>query len=140
MKEQQILGFLMKSLVNHMESNINAELKNTGITVTQLGIMEFIYYSKEPVQIVDIAEHFDVKHTSVLHVLKKLEEKGFVYRESIPHGHGSLLFLTKEGQAAVKRNEDLISKTEEKMMHTLSAEERADLRRMLQEMQKNIEA
>ena len=43
MKEQQILGFLMKSLVNHMESNINAELKNTGITVTQLGIMEFIY-------------------------------------------------------------------------------------------------
>ena len=139
MKEQQLLGFLMKSLVNHMESRINAELKATGITVTQLGIMEFIYHSADPVQIVDVAEHFDVKHTSVLHVLKKLEEKGFVYRESIPRGHGSLLYLTEEGRAVVERDEDRIGETEEKMMRTLSAEERADLRRMLQEMQKNMD-
>ena len=138
MNEQPFFGFMMKALVNRMEAQINAELKPTGITVTQLGIMEFVYHSQDPVRVTDVAEHFDVKHTSVLHVLKNLEEKGLVYRENASRGHGGSLLLTEEGRALVEKNEDRISEAEEKMMCSLSPEERQDLRRFLHEMQQNM--
>ena len=139
MEEQKITGFLMKTIVNNMESKINTQLKESQITVTQLEFMAYIFERDDVPQVMDFAEHFQVKHPSVLHVLKILEDKEYIYRKKIPQGRGSRIYLTDAGKNIVKENKNLIIETEKKMMNGISDENIRLFSEVLDRMRKNLE-
>ena len=80
------LRCIFKKIYNQLETGFNKAYKKYGLTSTQLDIL--LYLSEKSgtdSTLTDIAAHFGVKHTSVIHVLKVLEKKGFIRRLSLIH-------------------------------------------------------
>ncbi len=71
----------IKQINNMLESNMNDRLRELDITFTQLKILVFLYHnSQRDVSQKDICEFLKVKHTSLIDVLKRLENKKLIQR------------------------------------------------------------
>ena len=88
-----------KKIHNQLEAGFNKEYKKYGLTSTQLDVL--MYLSRETgreVTLSDIAARFDVRHTSVIHVLKLLEQKGFICKSEISGTRARPILLTDSGR------------------------------------------
>ena len=75
-------GLLLKKISNKLECNRNRALKELGLTATQLDLLYYLYTHQEQENTLsDITAFFGIQHTSAIHVLKILEEKGYIYKE-----------------------------------------------------------
>ena len=86
-----------------LERGRNHDLKLWGLTGTQMEIMEYLHdRNGEECVLSNIAAFFDVKHTSVLHVVKILEKKGLIGREEKQGGRLRRIYLTAAGKALMQ--------------------------------------
>ena len=106
------LRIYFKKIHNQLEAGFNKEFKKHGLTSTQLDVL--LYLSRENGRentLSDIAAHFDVKHTSVIHVLKLLEQKGFIRKSTAAGTRSKPILLTDSGK---QLGEQLILEMEQK--------------------------
>ena len=92
----------------------------------------------------DIAAHFDVKHTSVIHVLKLLDQKGFICKSEIQGARAKPILLTDSGR---QLGEQLASEIRQKsplldeiMFAGLSEADRQLLDKMLEQIYRNLKS
>ena len=92
----------------------------------------------------DIAAHFGVKHTSVIHVLKLLEKKGLICNSTVQGSRTKPILLTGDGMQLCNR---LISKMQQEsplldeiMFAGLSENDRQYLKKMLRQIYRNLES
>lgn len=72
-------GLLIKQISNRMISDLNRHLKRYELTSTQLEILTYLHErGGQPASQKEIGEYLCVRHTSVIDVLRKLEEKELV--------------------------------------------------------------
>lgn len=138
--KNQRVGFWMKILAAKMEAQMNSKLKDVDITATQLGIMEYILTHPNHSQIVDISEYFNVKHTSVLHVMRLLEKKKCIYRQDMKIGRGKHICLTEKGEQLVEKYKYKIDEAEKELFNGISEKDLNNLLRLLGIFQKNLES
>ena len=75
----QVLKRYFKKIHNHLDASFNRALRRYGLTSTQFDFL--IYLMENSVDhptLTDLASHFGVRHTSAIHVLKILQDKGFI--------------------------------------------------------------
>ena len=139
MDSESRLGAWMQLLVRKLDAGGNLLLKDMGITVMQLRVMRYIRTHPEETQIADIAEFFGVKHTSTIHVVCALEEKGYVYREPIRRSRGKKIKLTELGEKIAAQNENKIDEMEEIMFAGFDQEEKAVFFQFLSRVNDNLD-
>ncbi len=141
---KEINGYF-KKIHNQLETGFNKEYKKYGLTSTQFDIM--LYLTQEAdreITLSDIAAHFGVRHTSVIHVLKLLEQKGFICKSTVQGVRAKPILLTDSGK---QLGNQLISEIREKnplldeiMFAGLSETDRQLLEKMLRQIYQNLKS
>lgn len=130
-----------KKIHNQLESGFNRAYKNYGLTSTQLDVLMYLSHeTAKEITLTDIAAHFGVKHTSVIHVLKLLEKKGFISKSEVQGTRAKPILLTDSSKqliSEVKQKSPLLG---EIMFAGLSETDRQLLEKMLRQIYKNLES
>lgn len=139
------LKVYFKIIHNQLEAGFNKKYRKYGLTSTQLDVL--LYLSQEPDRentLSDIAAHFDVKHTSVIHVLKILERKGLICKNPVQGTRSKSILLTDSGR---QLGNQLISEMEKKgplldaiMFAGLSEADKQLLEKMLLKIYTNLKS
>lgn len=116
----------------------NSLLKDTDITVMQLRVLKYLQNHPEESQIADLSEFFDVTHTSMVHVVNSLEDKGYVRREPIRRSRGKKIILTDNGEKLADENEGRIEELEEEMTEGFTDKDKKELLKMLKKINDNL--
>lgn len=80
MKQERYLGFQFKQINDKFKESINSKLNKYDITFSQFSVLHYLF-SKNGTQVTqkDIEEFLELKHPTVIGILKRLEHKGFVH-------------------------------------------------------------
>lgn len=134
-----------KKIHNQLEAGFTREFKKYGLTSTQLDVL--LYLSQESDRestLSDIAAHFGVKHTSAIHVLKLLEQKGFIRKSPAQGTRGKPILLTDNGK---RLGEQIILEMEQRsplldkiMFDGLSEADQQLLEKMLRQVYQNLKS
>lgn len=139
------LKLYFKKIHNQLESGFNKKYKKYGLTSTQLDVL--LYLSQETdceITLSNIAAHFGVKHTSVIHVLKLLEQKGFICKSTVKGTRAKPIILTERGKqlgnqiiSEIKQKSPLL---DEIMFAGLSETDKQLLEKMLRQVYTNLQS
>ncbi|MDE6661732.1 MAG: MarR family transcriptional regulator [Lachnospiraceae bacterium] len=139
------LKLYFKKIHNQLEAGFNKKYKKYGLTSTQLDVL--LYLSQETdseITLSNIAAHFGVKHTSVIHVLKLLEQKGFICKSTVQGTRAKPIILTESGK---QLGNQIISEIRQKsplldeiMFAGLSEAEQLLLEKMLRQVYTNLQS
>lgn len=128
-----------KKIHNQLEAGFNKVYKKYGLTSTQLDIL--MYLSKKTdkeITLTDIAAHFGVKHTSVIHVLKLLEQKNFICRNTAQGIRAKPILLTDSGRQLISEISQTSPLLDEIMFAGLTEADKQLLEKMLHQIYKNL--
>lgn len=139
MQDSERVSAWLKAIEHKVERVGNSLLKDAGITVMQLRVLKYLAAHPEECQIADISEFFDVTHTSMIHVVKALEQKSLVYRQPIRRSRGKKILLTDAGKHLAEENEGRIDSVEEAMLDGFSGEEKRALLHALKKIDGNLD-
>lgn len=142
MKEPKLY---FKMIHNQLETNFNKAYKKYGLTSTQLDILMYLSQeSDRECTLTDIATHFDVKHTSVIHVLKLLEQKGYICKSTVQGTRAKPILLTDSGRqlggqiaSEIRQKSPLL---DEIMFAGLSEDDQLLLEKMLEQIYRNLKS
>lgn len=140
MQDNNRIGAWLAILENKIERYGNRLLRETDITVMQLRVLKYLKKHPEEAQIADLSEFFDVSHTSMVHVVNSLEDKGYVTREPIRRSRGKKILLTEDGRKLAEENEDRIDLVEKTIVKGISQKDEEYLIEMLKTMNENLDA
>ncbi len=83
MEEQKSIGLIVKQINNIYEKDFNNRLRRLGITASQYAVLNYLFHSqKEEVTQRDIEKNMSLRNPTVTGLLKRLDEKGFIF--SVP--------------------------------------------------------
>ncbi len=133
-------GSYLKRIMIRMARGRNRLLRKCGFTGPQMDLLEFLTeHQEEDCTISGAARYFDVKHTSVLHVLKLLESRGLVWREgSEEGGRSKTIYLTEKAKEMLALNRETAKAADECLLEGFSQEERELLETYLERIYKNL--
>ena len=133
-------GSYLKKIMLRMARGRNRLLRKCGLTGPQMDLLEFLAeHREEECTVSGIAKYFDVKHTSVLHVLKLLESRGLVWRESSETGGRSkMIYLTEKAKEILSVNGEAAKAADERLLEGFSRKERELLEMYLERIYKNL--
>lgn len=139
------LKLYFKKIHNQLEAGFNKAYKKYGLTSTQLDVLVYLTQkSGEKCTLTDIAAHFGVKHTSVIHVLKLLDQKGLICKSTACGTRSKPILLTDSGRQLGRQ---FLSEAEQKaplldniMFAGLSEDDRQHLEKMLRQIYSNLES
>lgn len=87
----------------------------------------------------DIAEHFDISPAAVAVSLKKLEESGYISRESMKSdSRFNSITLTDKGRNVVEKSMDFFSESDKAMFDGFTEDDYVNLDRCLEKMMAGI--
>ena len=134
------IGSYLKKIHYHLERGKNSDLKRYGLTGTQLEALLYLRQKGGKTgTLSEMAQFFDVKHTSILHVVKLLEKKGLIARaEKKPGSRLREIRLTENGYMLTEEMERIKSEVDGIMLTGMSCEERAVLQRLLAKLYRNL--
>lgn len=118
-----------------LEQELTRVLKPYDLTFSQLNILLFLYHNQhEVIHQKDIANSLGIKHTSVIDVIKKLKEKGFVEQQRDEKDSRSVYFLiTQKGIDSIEKQKREGAK-ESMIYDALSESERNQLKALLKKV------
>lgn len=124
-----------------LEQELTRVLKPYDLTFSQLNILLFLYHNQhEVIRQKDIADALGIRHTSVIDVIKKLKEKGFVVQQRDENDARSVcFFITQKGIDSIDQQKREGAK-ESMIYDALSESERNQLKELLQKVIDNAHA
>ena len=136
------IGCYLKKIHNQLENDFNRKFKKYDLTSTQLDVLEYLaQHADADHTLSDIAAYFDVRHTSMIHVLKLLEGKGFICRSSTSaDSRAKPVSLTDRGRQIVLDVSKSCPAFHQQMFSGISDEEQKLLARLLDQIYKNLNA
>jgi DNA-binding MarR family transcriptional regulator len=111
----------MKNIVFHMKKEVDNNLRKYNLTTVQLLLLMYLKENrdKEIIQ-KDICECLSLKHSTVIEILKKLEEKGYIHKETY---YKSVLTITDEGLKVIDKVGAKKGFIEDKLLEGFTKEE-----------------
>lgn len=134
------IGLMIKMISNHLEADKNETLKRDGLTSAQLDLLIMLDDRKKAVTSQkDIGQYFGIKHTTTIHLLKRLEEKQFIYREvNSENAKFRNVFLTEKGKKKVSEVKEKRERVDKLLYGEMSKQDQAELFRLLSEAYANL--
>lgn len=129
---------LIKKLALETDKQALAILAPAELTPSQFKIIKFLFWQGDThIRQVDIEKQFSMTNPTVTGLLKNLEEKGWVRRETNPGDSRSKIIRLTD--AAIARKEELYTygeQIEEALIHNLTEKERETLEKLLKKLVK----
>ena len=133
-------GYYIKRISDYIETDANRELEQFDITFSQARILSFLLNRNEKQTIQkDIEDFFELKHPTVIGILQRMEQKGFIVSDIDPQDRRQRI-ITPTEQAAYLENEieNHSDELEKYMVAGMSEEEVYNLKQLLYKVYKNI--
>lgn len=130
-----------KMIHHQLEANFNNAYKKYGLTATQFDVLMYLSQESESRNsLTDIAAHFGVRHTSVIHVLKILDKKGFIRKNTAPDKRTKPILLTDSAGRLISEIRQKSPRLDEIMFAGLSESDKLQLEKMLLQIHVNLES
>ena len=134
-------GLLLKKISNRLECNRNRALKELGLTATQVDLLYYLYSHQEQENTLsDITAFFGIQHTSAIHVLKILEEKGYIFKKPTKRNpRFKNICLTDKGYPLMEKFDANIAVIHQQLFAGITESEITELDRLLKIIYNNLE-
>ena len=141
--ETQHIGLEIRTLSNLIHRKINqmvAEEEET-LTIHQIWVLDFLITSKgNRVAQRDIEKKFSVRRSTASHMLKLMENNGYIRRDSVSEdARIKQIVLTEKGREAQERMKDRLLRFEAILQAGITEEELQNFFHMIERFQQNIE-
>lgn len=131
--EMQDLGYHFKRVNECFRKNGDARVKKYGLTKPQMDILFYLLHSKDKtVTQREIEKHFNLKHSTVIGILKRMESHGFIIiKVSETDRRQRNIYPTDKALILKKDCIALKKETETRFKSKLSEKDYAELLRLL---------
>lgn len=125
------VGYLIKSINDKLAARADAELKQFNLTMSQCRV--FLYLSSRGGQATqkEIETFLDVAHPTVVGLVSRMEQNGYVICWPCEDGRNKYVKLTPQAEAIDKDMQRNQLENEEMLLAPLSPEDRERLRDLL---------
>jgi DNA-binding MarR family transcriptional regulator len=125
------VGYALTTTLNLLRKHFNREIKKYDLSSEQYGVMKLVSGSEEltPTQ---IAELLNRDKATITRIIKSLEGKGLIEKESI-NNRSFYIKLTKNGEEMLKNADEIALKYHKLIMDEVGEEE---IREMLKTLKK----
>ena len=125
------VGYLIKSINDKLAARADAELKQFNLTMSQCRV--FLYLSSRGGQATqkEIETFLDVAHPTVVGLVSRMEQNGYVICWPCEDGRNKYVKLTPQAEAIDKDMQENMHANEEMLLAPLSPEDRERLRDLL---------
>ena len=133
-------GFEFKRIHLAIEARINNDLKEKGLTFSQMGVLRCLFHNsdRETTQ-KDIENYLSLKHPTVVGIIRRLEKNGFVSVSENPGpGKSKIVSLTEKGQATKNSMKESREAWEKLMLEGFSKSEAETLKTLLERVRRNV--
>jgi MarR family transcriptional repressor of mepA len=130
----------LRLLGNGFKQRFNNSLRQYDLTVSQFGVICFLQqHQGERIYIKKIGEVFNLTHPTVVGLINRLEEKGFVQTAQDPGNKKyRIISLTQKGLAIKARMDSGRDEMEHLILKGFSDEETKEFKRLLDKALDNI--
>jgi len=143
MKEQmenEDIGYLFKRIHDRLKMSADAVFEKNNLTSSQARLMEFVDAQGGKVTQKRIEEYLNVAHPTVVGIVSRLERSGFLECHMDPEDkRNKIVCMT---QRACSVGDELASGrivAEQKLLQHMSQQEIAELRRLLNQVYRNLQ-
>lgn len=143
MKHKETIGFEIRSLNNLISRQMIAYAARNGVdelTVMHGWIIGYLYDNPEKeIFQKDIEAEFSIARSTVTGILKLMEKKGYIVRESVSYdARLKKLVLTELGKEMNERTRHSIDTMDEDIMSCFTKEEMEEFLRLAQKLKKSL--
>lgn len=121
-----------------MRRNYSESLRELNLYVGQDNLLYRLWLGDGVTQM-QLSEHMKCEPPTVTNMVKSLEQNGFIYRKrDVQDARIMRIFLTDKGKELEKPVEYKWREQQEKLLQSISSEDRLILRQFMQQMERNI--
>lgn len=114
-------------------------LSKTGVHRNQHMLLMHLYHSKETPSQKDIADRFNISPAAVAVSLKKLENEGYISRNTCENDNRyNEITITEKGKQVVDISKEILDRLDERSFGKLSDEEKETLGKLLDKIIDNL--
>lgn len=141
--EIEHVGFQIRTLSNLIRRKINQMVTEEEETLTahQVWVLDFLVHN-EGIDIAqrDIEKKFSIRRSTASHMLKLMENNGYIRRISVPEdARVKQIVLTDKGKEAHERMKDRLRRFETMLQTGMTTEELQEFLHMIKRFQQNID-
>lgn len=117
------IGYLIKTLHLQTECTMAKTVKEMGLTPSQTMVIGYMrHHTDRDISPIDLSRHFDISHPTVVGILKRLEDKGYVTMErSKSDSRRKTVVLTDKTDDLDRKIRETLDHTEEVLRRGISA-------------------
>ena len=134
------IGFDFKRIHVTIEAKVNSDLREKGLTFSQMGVMRCLFRNREGIATQkDIETFLSLKHPTVVGIIRRLEKNGFVtVSENHGPGRSKVVALTDKGKAVKDSLKESREAWERLMLRGFSDSEADTLQVLLERVHRNL--
>ena len=125
------VGYLIKSINDKLRVRADAELKQYHLTMSQSRVLVYLRSQGGQATQKEIETFLDVAHPTVVGLVSRMEQNGYVTCWPCEDGRNKNVKLTEQAEAIDKDMQEHMHANEEMLLAPLSPEERERLRDLL---------
>lgn len=142
-KIQKRIGLEIRRLDHMLSRNLSASVKAAGldeVTLMHGWIIRYLYENRDKeVYQKDLEKNFSVGRSTVTNIIKLMEKKGFLCRESVEKdARLKKVLLTEKGICTHEQIEDMIDELNERTLCGISDEELEAFEKTMNKIKDNI--
>ncbi len=136
----QEIGFLIKVISERMKTIGDNDLKEHDLTFSQMQVLVVLERHEGTIAQKEIEKILDVSHPTIVGLINRLEDKGFVSsRTDETDRRSKIVYLTDKARALGKTMREARNQAEKELLNGLSDEEQTTLNSLLRKLYANIE-
>ena len=125
------VGYLIKSINDKLKVRADTELKKYHLTMSQSRVLVYLRSRGGQATQKEIETFLDVAHPTVVGLVSRMEQNGYVTCWPCEDGRNKYVKLTPQAEAIDKDMQENMHANEEMLLAPLSPEERERLRDLL---------
>lgn len=125
------VGYLIKSINDKLKVRADAELKKYHLTMSQSRVLVYLRSRGGQATQKEIETFLDVAHPTVVGLVSRMEQNGYVTCWPCEDGRNKYVKLTAQAEAIDRDMQENMHANEEMLLAPLSPEEREQLRDLL---------
>lgn len=123
---------------SQMRRSYSESLRELNLYVGQDNLLYRLWLGDGVTQM-QLCEHLKCEPPTVTNMVKSLEQNGFIYRKrDVQDARIMRIYLTDKGKELEKPVDIKWREQQEKLLHSISTEDRLILRQLMQQMEKNL--
>lgn len=125
------VGYLIKSINDKLKVRADTELKKYHLTMSQSRVLVYLRSRGGQATQKEIETFLDVAHPTVVGLVSRMEQNGYVTCWPCEDGRNKYVKLTAQAEAIDRDMQENMHANEEMLLAPLSTEEREQLRDLL---------